>query len=299
MPIHEENTRPAYLDIDGQQWPGSQIFLGDVRFDGVLIYPLRLENGIELHDSGDPTAQTFLIQSNSTPDSQVQFVLPASGGTLITGNTSNLFVGPNEFSGASAILTIGTGALLHFTYDSGAGVATLWDVLDTNMSETLSIKTPPLVSSARVQSLQDASGVLALLPFAGGTPVVGNGADPPASGAIGKVSRTAQAAAIAATNLTDTTTAGLYEVSYYASCTAANAIDGTIGLRLAYTDLVGATTQSAVGTLSLAATSTGTTALKGTMVVHLASGNLTYETILVGGQTTSRYSLEVRTKYLG
>jgi hypothetical protein len=123
--------------------------------------------------------------------------------------------------------------------------------------------------------------------------------DPPASEHLGCVSRTAQAAAIAVTNLTAATPPGLHEITYYASTTTANALDGTIGLRLAYTDRVGATTQSAVGTLSLAATSTGTTALKGVMVVYLASGNITYEAILTGAQTTSRYALEVRCKYLG
>lgn len=130
--------------------------------------------------------------------------------------------------------------------------------------------------------------------------MVGNGANPP-SGAfeMARVSLTAQSAAITATNLTDTTPAGLYEVSYYASTTTANPTDGTIALRLHYTDRVGATTQTAPVPLALGAVSTGDTAHKGVLVAYLASGNIQYSTVLVGAQTTSRYALEVRCKFLG
>lgn len=129
--------------------------------------------------------------------------------------------------------------------------------------------------------------------------VVGNDADPPATDAIGKVSRTAQAAAIAATNLTNSTPAGFYQVNFYASTTTANALDGTIAFQINYTDRVGATNQVTAGTLTLAALSTGATALKGTFVLYLASGNITYQTNLTGAQTTSRYALEVRGTFLG
>jgi len=116
---------------------------------------------------------------------------------------------------------------------------------------------------------------------------------------MGKESRTAQAAAIAATNLTNGTLAGLYEVTFYASTTTANVTDGTIGFQIDYTDRVGATNQASAGTLTLAAVSTGTTALKGTFTLYLASGSITYQTNLTGAQTTSRYALEVRCKFLG
>src|SRR3990172_939910 len=58
--------------------------------------------------------------------------------------------------------------------------------------------------------------------------IVGNGADPPASGAVGIVNRTAQVAAIGATNLTNTTPAGYYVVNYTLETTTADVTAGTI-----------------------------------------------------------------------
>lgn len=126
---------------------------------------------------------------------------------------------------------------------------------------------------------------------------VGNGGSAPSSG-LGSLALTAQTAAIAATNLTNSSPAGFYEVAYYLETTTANAGDGSIGFQVNYTDRVGATNQSVSGLL-LTATTTGATALKGTFTLYLASGNITYQTNLTGAQTTSRYSVDVKVKYLG
>lgn len=250
MPIHPENTRPAYLDVAEQQWTERQHFM-----EGITV------------GTNTNSAMTQPLILRPAPNATAILIEPTTGGT--TGN----FLTGQDLDGGSGFNLGWSGEITIFK--SGTAGVYLF---------------PTNVTDYRMQLWADVAGSFVM---------VGNVASPAVPGEMGRVSLTAQAAAIAATDLTAATPAGLYEVSYYASCTTANAIDGTIGLRLAYTDPVGATTQSAIGTLSLAATSTGTTALKGVMVVHLASGNITYETILVGGQTTSRYALEVRCKYLG
>jgi hypothetical protein len=133
-----------------------------------------------------------------------------------------------------------------------------------------------------------------------GTPVIaGDNTGATTANLMSKLALTAQAAAIAATNITDTCPAGLYRVTYYLETTTAQVGDGTIAFKIAYTDRVGATTQTTAATLSLAATTTGTTALSGSFVFYMASGNCQYSTVLTGAQTNSRYSVDARCEYLG
>lgn len=233
-PVHEENTRPAYLDIAGQQWIERQRFLAGATFDCTADYP-----GVSIQSS-------------------------LGSGTFLNCFDTVDFSGIDLQYGGYIVLASSVGSL------------------------TLS---PLNVTGPNTQQWASISGMFVL---------AGSSADPPdVANAMGRVSRTAQAAAIAATNLTDTTSAGKYEITYYASTTTANPTDGTIALRLHYTDRVGATTQTAPVPLALGAISTGDTAHKGVLVAYLASGNIQYSTVLVGAQTTSRYALEVRCKYLG
>lgn len=212
------------------------------------------------------------------------------------------FLYSNQFQAGIQVLAqsneIGS---IDFRGDSNADPV-LMSLTDNNDDGRIYIYGPDAPwSSERFQHWQPLDGFISVQPVPGSAVSLGNAADPPTvANTIAKVARTAQSAAIAATNLTDTTPAGLYEITYYASCTTANALDGTISFQVNYTDRVGATSQTAVGTLSLALTSTGTTALKGVLVAYLASGNIAYQTnVAAGAQTTSRYALEVRCKYLG
>jgi len=75
--------------------------------------------------------------------------------------------------------------------------------------------------------------------------------------------------------------------------------NGSYTFQINYTDTVGATSQTATGTLSLAAVTTGTTAYKGELYLKLVSGNITYQTNLTGSHTSARYALTVRCEYLG
>ena len=196
-------------------------------------------------------------------------------GRMFSGGGFAMYTGANAITLAPAALTASRTA----TFPDVTGTVCL-----ISATQTLSGKT--------ITNLKVATTV-------SGMPVVsGNGADPPAANLMGKVAKTAQTAAIAATNITDTCPAGLYEVSYYMETTTANVTDGTYTFQINYTDRVGATNQTA-GTLSLAATTTGTTALKGSFTAYLASGNITYQTNLTGAHTTARYALTVRCVYKG
>jgi hypothetical protein len=123
--------------------------------------------------------------------------------------------------------------------------------------------------------------------------LAGNGADPPAAGAIGKVNRTAQVADIASTKLTDTTPAGLYVVSCALECTTADGAAGSVIVTFSWTDDVGATTQ----VLTQVLTATGRQTL--TFTVYLASGNITYAVTHTVGYGTSQYALRVRAGFTG
>lgn len=125
---------------------------------------------------------------------------------------------------------------------------------------------------------------------------VSNGTNPPDTpGDMGIVNATAQAAAIASTNLTNTTPAGLYRINYSLRCTTADVTAGTITASFTYTDDVGATTDTTAAIVLTATTSRQA----GSFVVYLASGNITYLTTLTGIIGTSRYQLRARCEFLG
>jgi hypothetical protein len=139
-------------------------------------------------------------------------------------------------------------------------------------------------ATTRTVSVPDLSGLLGL---------VSNGADPPATGDIGKVDRTAQAADITTVKLTDTTAAGGYLVSCVLEDTTADVAAGTVTVTFSWTDDAGAATQAVTQSLALA----GRQLL--TFPVYLASGNVTWATTHTGIFGTSRYALRIRCQFLG
>lgn len=149
-----------------------------------------------------------------------------------------------------------------------------------------SIRSPAVVTgAAQIQLLQDCVGTFVMV-----------GDDPPgvASKALGKVDLTAQSAAIASTNLTNGAAAGVYLVLYTIEDTTGDVTAGTIQVQVNYTDTVGATTQAGA---ALALTATGRD--RGSFIVQLASGELSYQTNLVGIIGSSRYAVYVRVILLG
>lgn len=286
-------SEPAYLDIDQQQWTGRQIFLADIRTDAAFITP-RFVQQVEFHASGDATSQHYLSPT-SYPGAatQVTSYLPAAGGTLAAVGNANTWALQQAFQGG-AVVTIP--ATLDFIGDYGSGDPAFATLTDNNAGGVVSLKGPGVgYGVARTQRFQDGDGFLALQGSAGGLAVqVGNSTDPPASGAMGKVNRTAQSAAVASTKLTNATSAGYYLVHYTLEDTTSDITAGTIQFQINYTDDIGATTQTGA---TLALTATGRD--RGSFNVYLASGDISYQTNLVGIIGTARYALRVRCTYLG
>lgn len=132
--------------------------------------------------------------------------------------------------------------------------------------------------------------------LSGNVVVVGD--DPPAvaSGSLGKVDLTGQTAAIGSTALSNTPPAGLYAVEVYAACTTASGSGApTLDVTIGWTDVVGATTQSAVTALSLAATGRAS----GRVLAQVASGNITYSTTINAASGTPQYAVYIRVVALG
>lgn len=149
------------------------------------------------------------------------------------------------------------------------------------------IRAPAVLTIDRTQLLLNRTGTL---------PLVGD--DPPAvaSGALGKVDLTAQAAAIGATNLTNLAGGtGYYVVFYTLETTTANATAlTTVQLQVNYTDDIGATNQTSVA-LALDALGRAT----GSFQIHQNSAEVSYQTNVVGVQGVARYALRARIMYLG
>jgi hypothetical protein len=147
----------------------------------------------------------------------------------------------------------------------------------------------------------DASGITAAttrywgaLDVSGANVLSGDQAPAVSAGRMGKVDATAQGAAIGATNLTNGAKVGYYVVHYTIEDTTADVTAGTIQFQIGYTDDIGATTQ--VGA-AMAMTAVGRD--RGSFQVYLASGELSYQTNLVGIFGAAKYALRVRVVFLG
>jgi len=174
-----------------------------------------------------------------------------------------------------------------FSTVSGGGSIDAFEIEDEDSFALMGFVFEPLTANRKI-----------IFKNATGSPVlVGSSTDPPTSGRMGQVDRTAQTAAIASTVLTDATAAGLYRINYYLRCTTADVTAGTISVSFTFTDNVGATTD--VSTAIVLTSTVGTGRTQGTFIQYLASGNIAYLTTLTGIIGTSQYQLRVRSEYLG
>ncbi len=128
-------------------------------------------------------------------------------------------------------------------------------------------------------------------------PVVGD--DPPAvaSKALGKVDLTGQTSGVASTNLSSSAPTGaVYIVDVVAVCTTASGSGApTLDVTIAWTDVLGATTEKTINALSLSATGRA----HGATRLELASGNIAYSTTINAASGTPQYALYMRVMCLG
>jgi hypothetical protein len=236
-------------------------------------------------------ARGDIIIGNSTPK-WTRLVRGAAGSVLFSDGTDISWVVGILFEYSSPQLTgiwtwaIDSGGYIQFIGDYSLDPL-LIELLDNNAGQRILLRGPGIgIGIAdRVIRFPDASGTYVL---------VGDDADPPAAGFIGRVNRTGQTAAIGATTLADSGIANTYFVVHYTLETTTSAVGaGTIQFQINYTDDVGATTQVSA---ALALTATGRT--RGTLEVW-ATGGITYQTNLVGIMSTSQYALRVRCENLG
>jgi hypothetical protein len=227
-----------------------------------------------IHGTNSGFDATFTMSSLSA---NRVLAIPDGAGQLVT-QTSTVSMS-NKTLAATTLINMGASGVL-----TGAG-AKLTRAASTTIYAQLDLSA---LSGTRVVALPDVTSQVSM---------VGDAADPPASAnQIGKVNRTAQAAAIAATNLTNATPAGYYRVGYYLEDTIGDVTAGTVQLTVAWTDDIGATTAtSAVVTL----TGAGTIRDSNSIEVYLASGNITYSVAATGIFGTAKYALRMRVEFLG
>ena len=196
-------------------------------------------------------------------------------------------------AGQSAVLTewqTSTGAIVGYVGISGDANFLTYNVLDAGGNTgSIGITDATLAPTAYIPSAA----------VVGSMALVGQGADPPASTHIGRVNRTAQSAAVTATNLTNGTSAGVYAVHYEMTCTTGDGTAGTLTFDVIATGDGGAQTVSSAALPLTTATLSATNPVRGTIVRYLASGNITYSTTVAGAVNAARYALRARCEMLG
>jgi hypothetical protein len=226
----------------------------------------------------------FLSLNSTTGGGAMQFqmqgAIPAGGNVLAFPNTA--------------------GTLLNSTNSTtvGAKTLTVTNIVRCNTATGVTFQDN---STTTKQMRFDLSGITAAntrnqkwLDLTGVVPTVGKTGTAAASGTLAGIDTVnTTPATVAATNLTNTAAAGMYKVIYEMCVTTADGTAGTLGLTIAWTDDLGATSQIPA---AMALTATGRAT--GDYVCYLASGNITYALALTGIAATSKYYLRIRTMAL-
>jgi hypothetical protein len=105
---------------------------------------------------------------------------------------------------------------------------------------------------------------------------------------VDDVVNTSTSTAIGTTTFTNSGTSGMYRLNYYLETTTSLVTATSVMLNVSYTDSAGYTS---ILSSALPLTALGRTS--GVSYIQLASGSITYSTIVVGTQGTSRYALHM------
>ena len=320
------------LDLSAQIWAGTnyftQLFIRDVNnFNAAIEQPnsyLTADRTLSLPWTAIDAAagatftfnaiaatltnKTVALGSNTVSGTKAQFDTAVTDDNFAYLATAQTFTAKQTFQatgtgtvkvavkgvvGQAANLQewqLSTGAIKGYIDAGGAANFSSYNV-DDGSGNTGSI----LVTDASL-------GPAAYIPSAavvGAMALVGQGADPPASTHIGRVNRTAQAAVVAATNITNATSAGVYAIHYEMTCTTGDATAGTLTFDVIATGDGGAQTVSSAALPLTTATLSATNPVRGSVVRYLASGNITYSTTVTGAVNAARYALRARCEMLG
>lgn len=278
-------------------------YYGDgLNIDGGCVFPTDSETSIY-----SSTSWTDCVTAFDSPYNYVSYTngVNVLGDALISHNlnVSNSIFGYNDLkicSGATcAVVTkndaynYGNGIIMSIAgsprlcyqagsdrlcidYDSGG----MRFILDSSMQRLMfASPTEYDIFTAGVQTYQIKSGKITeygdVATEGWGTPSI-----------VDDVSLTARNTSVSNTAFTNANAAGLYRVNYYLEDTTALLTAGTVQLLVNFTDGAGATS---VSSAALPLTVLGRTS--GIFYVHLASGSISYSTILVGTTGTAKYAL--------
>lgn len=257
--------------------------------------PVFKTDNFGLVDPADQSKEIAFDISAMTTATRGRIIIPnspSSGYTMVVLEKTNIFSVTEQFGDGLVVYSGQAGASFNV---NGATIDSVYDLSaaqnpgQLRWLETSGSKIGTLTAAA----VSNSPGWL-LPNLTGGIVLVGN--DPPAvaAGAMGKVDITGRTTAIGATNLTNNAAAGYFTVHYALTVTTADVTAGTIQLGIAYTDDLGATTQAGA---ALVLTATGRQS--GSFNVYLASGELSYNTALVGIMGTAQYAVRLRVVSLG
>lgn len=257
--------------------------------DGLQVYDVTIHQPFYYNNSAWKA-----ISSTTGTVTSVAFSVPA---TSIFGTSGS----PVTTSGTLGLTTTGTsGGIPYFSSTSvvsssalltanalvlggGAGVApTVLGSLGTTTT-VLHGNAAGAPSFGAVSLTADVSGIL---PVANGgtgaSTLVGAGV----VGVVTNVQLTNQSADITSTNFSNTSTAGLYRISYSLEDTTSDITAGAVTITIAYTATAGAITVP-----SSAQVLTGSGLTQGTIFAQLASGSISYSTTHTGLFGTAKYAL--------
>ena len=258
------STKLAYIDKDGNASFASIVSVGASSFSDALF---------TLYDNTTPTKKLAWQLSGLTAATTRTWTVQDADGTVPLLETANNFSGACIISGGTRIQVDGTTSHGHFADQ-------------TTVSKVLALVVAGIsTSTTRVWSAQDISGRVV---------IVGDDTPSVASGSLGHVQSTANAADISTTDLTNAPPTGDYLVEIYLQTTTLDAGAGTLTVTIGWTDTVGATTDTSV---TLALTSTGRA--RGLIAVKRVSGEITYAVTGGGTYGAARYAIDIRVIALG
>ena len=228
----------------------------------------------------DSKAVRFDLSASTTNTISTLIVPPTSGGSynLPLLETANTWAGAQSF--VDMRMNIDNASIV-MSGDLAIGDVAFAVIQDTMGPGTLVLiaNQAGLVNSSK-QYFQDKGGSLVLSGF--------DSTPPTFNGGMSRVDLTAQSANVGSTNLTKSVGPGMYRVTAYLEGTTIGT--GTLTVNLAWTDDVGATTDSGLTFLL-----TGTGRASRTVPLYLASGEISYST---SGYLTGAYALRIRVESL-